>query len=210
MTIYAIPGLGADERVFKHLSLKVTPLQWITPKIRESLESYVQQLIAQIDTSEAFLLIGVSFGGMVAVEMAKYITPQKIIIISSAATKDELPRAVGIARRSGIIRMIPGFLLKPPTFLAYWFFGVKRKGSKRLLKKIIKDTDVKFLKWAINKIVCWENKDIPDNLTRIHGNKDRLLKMDEALKYEVIKEGGHFMIVDQAEEINRIIEKHMG
>lgn len=210
MTIYALPGLGADERVFKYLSLKVKPLQWITPGNRESLASYVQRLIAQIDTSKAFALIGVSFGGMVAVEMSKYIAPQKIIIISSAATKDELPCTIGFVRKSEMVKVIPGFMLKPPSFPASWLFGVKSENNKRLLREIIKDTDVKFLKWAIHKIVYWENKYIPDNLVRIHGDNDRLLKMNKGLIYEVVKEGGHFMIVEQAEEINQLIERHLG
>jgi alpha/beta superfamily hydrolase len=38
------------------------------------------------------ILVGVSFGGMIAVEVAKLIETEKVILISSAKTKHEIPQ----------------------------------------------------------------------------------------------------------------------
>jgi hypothetical protein len=92
--IYLISGLGADERVFKHLDLsgyKATYIQWLKPEKHESITSYAERLCGQITTTKP-ILIGLSFGGIMAVEIAKCIDTEKIILISSIKTRKEIPR----------------------------------------------------------------------------------------------------------------------
>jgi surfactin synthase thioesterase subunit len=77
--IYLISGLGADRRVFKKLvfptDFELIYLDWITPEPAESLEAYAARLALNIDTSAPFYLIGLSFGGMLATEIAKKLNP---------------------------------------------------------------------------------------------------------------------------------------
>lgn len=207
MTIYGIPGLGADERVFQYLSLEIVPVQWLPPEKHESLQSYVRRLLAQIDQKKPFIVLGVSFGGMVAVEMNKFINPQQTIIISSAATRYELPYIAKVMRKTGMLHLLPAFMLKPPSFLANHFFGLHTAASKKLLREIIKDSDARFNKWAIRQIIKWKNDTVPPTLIRIHGDKDRLIKMQKGIEYKVIKGGGHLMIVEQAQEVEAIVKE---
>lgn len=209
MTIYGIPGLGADERVFQYLQMDIVPIQWLPPHKTELLSDYVQRLIAQVDQTKPFVLLGVSFGGMVAVEMNKFIKPEKTIIISSAATHKELPQLARVAGKTGIIDLLPAWMLKPPSFLANYFFGIKTAEGKALLRSILKSTDTHFMKWAIKQITHWQNEKIPAKLVRIHGKRDRLLKMHAGINYEEIRDGGHLMIVEQAHEISLCIQKQM-
>ena len=46
MKLYAISGLGADQRVFKYLTLdcEIIPLEWIDPQKNEPLENYAIRL----------------------------------------------------------------------------------------------------------------------------------------------------------------------
>ena len=88
-TVYVFSGLGADERVFCKINFSgytVHFIQWIAPKKNEAIEDYSLRLTAQI-TKENPILVGLSFGGMMAVEVAKHISTEKIIIISSAKSK---------------------------------------------------------------------------------------------------------------------------
>ena len=47
MRIFAISGLGADERVFKYLNLncEIIVIQWITPFKKEKIRDYAKRLI---------------------------------------------------------------------------------------------------------------------------------------------------------------------
>src|SRR5436190_22473098 len=92
--IYFISGLGADKRVFSFLDLSFCEpifIDWITPLKKESLESYALRLRQSIPEPEP-IIIGISFGGMLATEMAKADNRIKSIIIASNKTSDELPK----------------------------------------------------------------------------------------------------------------------
>ncbi len=56
MKLYAISGLGADQRVFQFLTLEyeLFPIDWITPIQNETIEDYAIRLPKIIDTSTDF------------------------------------------------------------------------------------------------------------------------------------------------------------
>ena len=87
--VYFISGLGADERVFQFLDLSKIEhqfIQWNEPQKKESLSSYCKKLTEQIDLKQEIILIGISFGGIIAQEISKIIECKKVIIISSVKT----------------------------------------------------------------------------------------------------------------------------
>jgi esterase/lipase len=79
MTWYLISGLGADERVFDYLDVKAhtSVIKWLEPEYKESLEDYTQRLSFRINQTEEFGIIGVSFGGIVAIELSNICKPKK-------------------------------------------------------------------------------------------------------------------------------------
>lgn len=138
-----------------------------------------------------------------AIEVAKPIETEKVILISSAKTREEIPfyyRAIGYTR---LHRLIPAKLLKSSNFLTNWFFGVETPEGKALLKSIITDTDPVFLKWAIEKILTWSHREpTPIQLQHLHGDQDRILPIRFVQNPILIKGGGHLMTLDKHEEIN--------
>src|SRR6478609_3129585 len=102
-TVYFISGLAADERLFHNLQLpeniKVKYLPWLEPEKAESMNSYCRRLASRIDTSSGFVLVGLSFGGMAAIEMNKFLRPRKTVLISSIVTDDGLSRFFRIVHR---------------------------------------------------------------------------------------------------------------
>ncbi len=211
MKCYCISGLGADHRAFKYLDfgMELVHIKWIDPEPKESLTNYSFRLSEQIDTTEPFMLLGMSFGGIIANHISSFTNPQQTIIISSLLSRDHLPRIYKFVGNMGIYKLIPPFLLKPPMWLAYWLFSVKTQEDKKLLKAIIKDTDTRFLKWAIDKILTIKQIPSPKNRLVLHGTKDRLLPLRDDANIHHIKGGGHFMIIQRAEEINDILRKKL-
>lgn len=204
-----LSGLGADERVF--INLKVNHLnlyfvKWIEPLPNETISSYAKRLCLQIEET-CPLLIGLSFGGIMAVEISKIIDTEQIILLSSAKTKYEIPFIYRLAGKLHLNRYVPISMLKTANIFSYWLFNVKSKEEKDLFKQILKDTDPIFLKWAIDKIVNWENTIIPQQLTHIHGTKDKILPMYFIKHKIVIQGGGHLMVLNKANEVNRAIAK---
>src|SRR6266487_4519719 len=95
MKVYFISGLAADKRVFKHIQLppgfEAVHLDWISPQKDESLANYALRLADNINRNEPFALVGLSFGGMLATEIAKRYHPAATILISSVPVSTQLP-----------------------------------------------------------------------------------------------------------------------
>ena len=207
--IYFISGLGADERVFQFLNLPNHSFQhiyWLDPKKREPLAAYATRLIHQIATTEEVILIGVSFGGMIAQEIAKQIDCKKLIIISSVKSPTEFNWQLKFVRSTQLHRLAPTPLLKWGNLLtANYYFGVSDKQEAALLRQIVLDTDTTFMVWAIDAIVNWENPEPLPHLIHIHGTADRIFPAKPIKNVHFINGGGHFMIVNKAQEISKLI-----
>lgn len=207
--IYGISGLGADKRIFDFLELKYefTALDWIEPQPKETIKAYVKRLIEvyELATKPNIIIVGVSFGGMIAAEMHELLNTKKTIVISSATKSTELPYLYTLAGKLNLVRCIPKWFLKPNTHLAAFFFGTKRK---KLLKAIIQDTDLNFLKWGMFAITKWKKTTDNVDIITIHGDKDKVIPAKGDKNY-LLKKGGHFMIVDLADKVSTIINKEI-
>ena len=210
-SVYIFSGLGTDERVFQKLkfeNVNVTFIQWIPPKSKETLEEYVVRISKQI-TSESPILVGLSFGGMVAVEVSKIIKTKKLILLATAKGKKEIPIYFRFLGKIGFHKLIPSNVFRSANLFTYWFFGIDSNFERKLLKQILVDMNPTFLKWAIDKIVNWENITIPQNAIHIHGSKDRILPL-KFIQYDVkIQGGGHFMTINKYLELNEIIKSEL-
>ena len=207
--LYLLSGLGVDERVFQYLDLSehhITNIQWIPHQKGESIKTYAKKLTAQITTQKP-ILIGLSFGGMVAIEIGKLIETEKIILISSIKERKELPLYFKLSAMIKLHHLIPAQLLKKPNAALYWFFGVYAQREKHLLNDILLETDPHFLKWAIDQILRWDNTVIPQNLQHIHGTSDRIMPHRFINKKIEIKNGGHFMTITKADEVTAILKE---
>ena len=207
MKIYAISGLGADKRVFDYLTLenKLIPLDWIKPNHKESIESYSKRFAKtyNIDKETDFIILGISFGGLIATEISKIYKSKMTILISSAETKNEINKLGMLIGKVGLTKILPTKLYDPPRKIAHFLFGTYKR---ELLNSILDDTDLNFAKWAVNELVNWKNEIKLTNVIKIGGDKDKLLPPKDKNTI-IIKGGEHFMIVDKADEISDIINK---
>src|SRR6201999_1941012 len=93
MDCYCISGLGADHRIFSRLNLpgvSIHHLPWMMPEAGERIDQYASRMKMDIDHGSP-VLIGVSFGGMMAIEIAKFIPAATVILISSIRCRHQRP-----------------------------------------------------------------------------------------------------------------------
>jgi pimeloyl-ACP methyl ester carboxylesterase len=203
---YLIPGLGADERVFQFLRFPGLShvLQWLAPQTpAESLPHYAGRLAQAVPPGQPCWLVGVSFGGVLALEVAQLRPLARVVLISSFIGPDELPWPGRVARATGLYRLVPPQLLPKLPALASWFFGVKSRRDRQLLRQILRDTDPHFTRWAIAQLLNWPGQ--PNVATvRIHGTNDRLLPAGANYSQHQLP-GGHLIIISRAAEISQIL-----
>lgn len=212
-TVYLLPGLGATGEAFSKLEFseceRVT-IKWLKPKAKEDLPAYAKRLSKQIKDPENSILCGLSFGGIVSVELAKILPLYKTIIISSVKTRKEFPNTIKMARFLPLHKMISAEVVSKFSFW-YWVpFGSTTAEDKLLIKSMVDIMDGPFTDWCANQAVYWKNKEVPENLFHIHGTADRIFPFFHIKNYIKIKGGTHFMIVNRADEINEHIKEILG
>ena len=207
--IYLLSGLGADQRVFNKLSLRgvLIHIQWITPNPSETFAAYCKRLVQVNNIEENQIVIGLSMGGIIAIEISKIIPLKQVIIISSVKNRTEMPLLFRLASHLRLYKLLPYFLLRKPSFLLRFAFSPLSKDDYSLLKKIVADTDTAFLKWAIEQIALWPSTTHTHNLTHLHGTADKIFLKRNLKDYIPVKDGGHFMVYNRAEEISLILNK---
>ena len=175
------------------------------PEKNEPLRNYAKRIAGKIDHSKPFILVGLSFGGILATEILEFITPQKTILLSSVTRRQELPFYYRMAGFFKLNKIIPLKSTNKINFLTNWVLGISAPKDKLLLAEILAATNSEFSMWAVNEILNWKRTVTPSNLIRIHGNKDRVLPMIKFKPDYLIKDGGHLIVVTQAKEISKIL-----
>lgn len=213
--VYCISGLGADERIFSKLELpgiNFRFVQWVQPSPGEKLESYAGRLRAQIQ-QEAPVILGVSFGGMMAIELAKLMTVKKVVLISSIKSVNELPawmKFCGRCRIDSILPSRPLHTIRPLKALRpiqNYFLGTESEEEKKIANHFRDNVDPLYLKWSIRSIINWKNDWQPPDIFHLHGANDHIFPLKKVKPTHVVPNGGHFMVMNKSTEINRILEE---
>lgn len=206
---YILSGLGADERVFDQIDFgPFSPvfIPWESREADEAFESYVKQLARHVKTPNP-VLIGISFGGIVAQEMSALLENCPVLIIASVKNRRELPFFMRLSGKTGLHKLIPMKLVLRTKCINYWLFGTKTEREKKILDQILADSDPAFTKWAIHQVTNWKRTEkIPGKLLHIHGDQDRIFRIRNVKPDYTIPGGTHFMTVSQPEKLSEVIQ----
>ena len=213
--IYCISGLGADKRIFDKLQIPNAQLhfiEWQLPGAHDSMQDYARLLAAQVK-HENIVLMGVSFGGMLATEITRlsqagdlhfHIT--KTIIISSCKCRSELPVYLRMAGRLGLYKCMPLKQVLHMNRLNKFVFDLRSTSEELYLKRVmLRDSALELIRRSIRLILTWRGANPPQNILHIHGTSDRMLLPGSVKADHWIKGAGHFMIWNEAAVVSRLI-----
>jgi pimeloyl-ACP methyl ester carboxylesterase len=210
MNAYFISGIGADERMFVHTKLPegFVPhhIRWIGPLKNESLADYAIRLAKKIDTTQPFILIGLSLGGIMSVEIAKRYQPITTILISSVPLSAQLPPYFATLAHLKLAAYTPPLFVKMATALKHRLF-MRSKADREIMHNIIWSGDDHFIYWAMNAVLHWNNEILPNNLYHIHGTSDEVFPIKYCRPTHIIEKANHVMIMSRAEEVNEILRE---
>ncbi len=208
--IYCLPGLGADHRLFSKLQLnaKLIPITYIAAEVNDTAESYAAKLVDQIK-EENPILMGVSLGGILAIEISKRMPIKKLILISTIKTKEELPPYFSL------VDHLPFDISKTAAWFKNYgewlkpFYNKISQEDMELFKSMLIKTPDSFINWGVGAVSHWQNKTIDADYIHIHGSLDLVFPTKWVNNYTEIKGGSHFMVVDKAMKISPIINQEL-
>ena len=191
--------------------LKVLPkaqvIEHLTPVKGQSITQYAERVATHIDTSRPFALVGTSLGGIISMELSRILKPEKIVLIASIKTRQEMPVFIRSMRLLNLHRLISGNRFKNFNSLM-----VKRLDSRGdspaagMILQMTKDCSPVFIEWAVNAIVNWHPPTTYRNdIVHIHGTNDQLFPIKKIRNAIPIQNGSHVMNMTMSYEVNKAL-----
>ena len=103
------------------------------------------------------MVVGHSFGGIVAQEMSAMLGLKEVVIISSIKSSDELPKKLVISKKLKLFKLVSRSLTH--AALKSWSYKHERdqRGFKEAYMKTIIDLDDYYYLWAAKTVLHWSN-----------------------------------------------------
>ena len=209
--VYLMPGLAASSSIFERITLpddvfEIVLLEWEIPLDNETLAEYAKRITQKIIHPNP-VLIGVSFGGILVQEMARFVDARKVIIISSVKTNLEFPRRMKVAKTTKAYKLIPTNLLANVESLTQFSFGNKINQRLKLYEKFLRIRDKRYLDWAVEQVILWDRTVVDENVIHIHGDADDVFPIKYIRNCIVVKGGTHIMILNKFKWFNENLPK---
>jgi pimeloyl-ACP methyl ester carboxylesterase len=178
-------------------------LEWFTPMKKETLQGYARR-IGELIPEKDPILVGLSFGGVMAQEVSRVRPVKKLILISTMKSRREMPRAYKIGSMLRLQYLFGKWMLVAPKFISYYIFGVNKPPARKLLDKVLDDLHPVFLRWAIRKGAYWNPPPLTVPFYHIHGRQDRILPI-RYIKADQVMDGGHLIVMTHAREVSEAV-----
>ncbi|MCU0718380.1 MAG: alpha/beta hydrolase [Pirellula sp.] len=207
--ILLLTGMTPDYRIFERL-LPLLPtaivVDWIPPVELEPIVSYAARLSRTLKRDEPMIVCGVSFGGIVAREMAYHLNAACCVLISSVRSPRELPPWFRLCR---VIAPRPAVaILKATGTVANHWPERLRSGTTWRLRKLAGKSG-EWHRWATAAVLNWKPSQhvcrIPSR--HIHGDRDATFPIRYTSADTVIRGGGHVLPLTHCEQIAEKLRK---
>jgi pimeloyl-ACP methyl ester carboxylesterase len=209
-TLYLIPGQGSDYRIYRYFKfegLDTVHVHYSVPRYAESMNSYARRLSQQIDTCDRYSIVGVSLGGMLAVEMSEFMNPEETIIISSAKNRHELPFRYRFMNKIPLNDVFGGAFLNATAPYAQIVVEPDSRHERDTCLSMLKNKNELFMERSVDMIVNWERDSSSSDIFHIHGNADRTIPIENVKDIDVVIEGGsHMMALTKGRQIAAIVK----
>jgi pimeloyl-ACP methyl ester carboxylesterase len=200
--IFLLPGLNGDPRVFTP-QLRAFPsarvVAWPPPMACEPLAEYARRIASSLDPGQDCIVAGVSFGGIVAIEVARHLRAKACLVIASSRDVRGLPIAIRFLR--------PFASLIPPSALHQavyggWSTATSASPYRRRIRRLSGEERT-FRRWAVQALLTWRPQRSPPCLVfQIHGDCDVEFPAGRNFAEYIVPRAGHLLTLTHAEIVN--------
>jgi pimeloyl-ACP methyl ester carboxylesterase len=215
LPLILLPGMGGDARMFRPqlaALANATVPAWIEPRRGETLAAFATRMARAVDPGGACFVGGSSFGGMVAVEMARHLAARACFLIGSIHSPREFPLRIRFMRPwlGRIAGRTPDLAPVCAKALRLMIPPRLAPGTRSMLEQLA-GTDRTFFRWAALAALGWEPSPEPlaVPIAHIHGDRDRILPHRLTRPDVLVHGAGHLLSMTHAEAVNEFLRAGM-
>ena len=188
---------------------------WIEPGAGDDLPGYARRMAAvieaRVDRRRRLLLGGSSFGGMLALEVARILRPDGVVLIGSCrdlrGVRPSLAALLPIAPR---VPLVAHRLFARLGWWASFAFGARDDDDRRLFAAMLRSSPPRRVQWACGAMAGWRPLPLPGvPVFALHGGDDRLLPAERARSSDpevvVVAGAGHLLPLTHPEPTNAFL-----
>jgi pimeloyl-ACP methyl ester carboxylesterase len=208
LPLILLPGLNGDPRVFaRQLDAfpHATIVSWPQPVLHETLCDYARRLAESIHPDRPCVIGGVSFGGIVAIEVARHLPAKACIVMASARDARGLPAHLRVLRPLALA--IPAMILDSAIGAGWTSAAMASPRVGRQIKRMSAD-EAAFRRWALRAMMTWKPiKPTACPIFQIHGTHDSSFPRGSHFADAVVANAGHMLTLTHAEAVNALVDK---
>lgn len=218
-----LPGLAGTPAIFDHqrkaFGDRVETPSFIAHHRGESVAAYAQRwarLLSKPNDTRPLFVAGLSFGGMLAQEMAMYLNPKPraVMLLASTRRGDAVTGLMQLLELIG--RPVPAGSLNKSLKLAALAFALRDgldDDDKHRLKQAAGEVDPLVTKWAASAAVGWPGFKPPPGyppIHQLHSRRDWVLRAPEPGEgVELIDGSRHLLQMTHRKTVNRFLFETM-
>jgi pimeloyl-ACP methyl ester carboxylesterase len=211
-TVVFFSGTASDGRLLDRQ--RALPYRWITPDWvdpheGESLPEYARRMAARVDWPARCVLGGVSFGGMVAAELAREVRPAGLVLIATTLSPRNIPSILRFGAMLG--KAIPDGALRAAGGYSRPFLNIFRDFSDEehaMFADMLARTPIMRLRRTVRMIFNWPGVDgLPFPRLWIQGAQDLVIPVRKVNPDVVIPGAGHLVNWTHADQVNEHIRR---
>lgn len=210
------PGMACDERLFapqRACGLEFEAPAVPIPEVDESLHAYAARVAAELNLNDhPCVLGGVSFGGMLACELASFCNCREVVLIASCRSSAAIPlRNWPVFSIASLLPdVLVSRLIGPSSRLVARMESIQNE-HRQLVLDMCRDMPVAVLRRQAAMILGWKHPtEVRCPVRHLHGTKDHMIPIGNVRPDAVVPGGGHFVNMTHPREVAEFISHGTG
>ena len=178
--------MGATSAMYdalrSEIDFEINFIDWPPYSGEPTYRDVAKRVIDEYDISGGDIVGGASLGGMIALEVAKWVRPKAIVLLGSAVNRREV---------HGALSILAPLAAAAPVASMQILVGKHHS----LVAKMFSQSDPEFIRNMCMYLPSWPGYSGPNEfLFRLHGRKDRIIPCP-AKGATVVEDAGHLLAI---------------
>lgn len=185
--IHALPGMGADRRMFPHPWDELPDFiahDWPRHQGEGTIADLAGRVVKAFGIRDGDIVVGSSLGGIVACEISKIRNLRSLILVGAAADRNEVNGLLALLHPLARIAPIEWLKLSAGSIPAD-------------LARMFSSADPSFIRSMCSAVFAWDGLgEHTVKCHRIHGSKDLVIPPPQHV--DLLLDGGHLIAITHA------------